>query len=46
MVDTPVVLVLLLLGALCYLGRRRTMDDLEEATSTSLYVHRDFILIF
>ena len=45
-VDTPVVLGLLLLGALRYLGRGWTFDDLEESTAISLYVHRDFFHIF
>ena len=32
-VDTPIILVLLLLGSLWYLGRGWTMDDLKEATA-------------
>ena len=40
-VDTPVVLGLLLLGAVRYLGRGWTFDDLEESTAISLYVHHD-----
>ena len=42
-VDTSVKLGLLLLGSLHYLGRGWTLDDLEEATSISQHVHRDFL---
>ena len=45
-VKTDLVLGLLLLGALRYLGRGWTFDDLEEATSMSQYVHRDFFHLF
>ena len=45
-VDKPIVFGLLLLGALRYLGRGWTFDDLEESTAISQYVHRDFLHIF
>ena len=45
-VDTNVVLGFLLLGTLRYLGRGWTFDELGEATSMSMYVHRDFFHIF
>ena len=45
-IDTPIVLGLLLLGSLYYLGRRWTMDDLEETTAISRENHRVFIYIF
>ena len=39
---TPISL--LLLGALRYLGRGWTFDDLTEATGVSIYVHRNFFM--
>lgn len=42
----PSPIELLLLGALRYLGRGWTFDDLEEATSISEECHRQFLHVF
>jgi len=40
--DPPSPIGLLLLGALCYLGRGLTFDDLEEFTAVAEETHRQF----